>query len=326
MSATSAWGLASSTKAAAPGGAAITTNGDTTNDIQPVEYVTYSLVFPDAGATNNYHLYVRYRLLTDQNVDDSAWALNPLDSDPTQAASWDKINNTNAHAPDTTYHWIDLASNVTPGLDLIAAYTNVLSGLHGFAFGGRENGFLADSFVFSTGFNLDTTAYGQQLLTAAVTGPTLTPSGGSAAFVENGAAVAVDGGLTVADPDDANLTSATVTISANYVAGQDLLNFTNQNGITGNWNVATGVLSLSGMATLAQYEAAFRSITYSNTSDTPSTSLRTVSFIASDGDMTSAAVARNVTVAAGNDAPVNSVPGAQSVAEDSTLVFSTATQ
>src|SRR5205085_2404363 len=97
--------------------------------------------------------------------------------------------------------------------------------------------------------------------------------------------------------------------SANYTAGQDTLNFTNQNGITGNWNAATGVLSLSGTATLAQYEAAFRSITFTNTSETPSTSIRTVSFIASDGDMSSAVVTRNVTVAASNDAPVNSVPG-----------------
>src|SRR5205085_10654624 len=65
--------------------------------------------------------------------------------------------------------------------------------------------------------------------------------------------------------------------------------------------------------------------TFTNTSETPSTSIRTVSFIASDGDMSSAVVTRNVTVAASNDAPVNSVPGAQSVAEDSTLVFSAAT-
>ena len=41
--------------------------------------------------------------------------------------------------------------------------------------------------------------------------------------------------LTVTDADDANLESATVQITGNYQNGQDVLAFTNQLGITGNW-------------------------------------------------------------------------------------------
>ena len=39
---------------------------------------------------------------------------------------------------------------------------------------------------------------------------------------------------------------ATITISANYVNGQDTLTFTNQNGITGSWNAGAGTMTLSG--------------------------------------------------------------------------------
>ena len=61
--------------------------------------------------------------------------------------------------------------------------------------------------------------------------------------------------LTVTDADNATLAAATVSISGGFLAG-DALNFTNQNGITGSYNAATGVLTLSGTATVAQYQAA----------------------------------------------------------------------
>ena len=48
-----------------------------------------------------------------------------------------------------------------------------------------------------------------------------------------------------------------------------MLGFTNQNGITGSYNAATGVLTLTGSATLANYQAALRSVTYSNTQRQP---------------------------------------------------------
>src|SRR5262245_56063499 len=42
-------------------------------------------------------------------------------------------------------------------------------------------------------------------------------------------------------------------------------------------------LTLSGTATVADYRAALRSVTYSNTSDTPSTLARAIEFVADDG-------------------------------------------
>ena len=60
------------------------------------------------------------------------------------------------------------------------------------------------------------------------------------------------------DADNTNLAGATVTITANFASGQDVLAFTNQNGITGSWNAGTGVLTLSGTATVANYQTALR--------------------------------------------------------------------
>ena len=47
------------------------------------------------------------------------------------------------------------------------------------------------------------------------------------AFTEGNSATAVDTGLTVTDADSANLASATVAITGNFVTGEDVLGFTN---------------------------------------------------------------------------------------------------
>ena len=52
--------------------------------------------------------------------------------------------------------------------------------------------------------------------------------------------------ILVSDPDNASLVSAEVQITGFYQNGSDLLNFIDANGISGNWDVANGTLSLSG--------------------------------------------------------------------------------
>ena len=61
-------------------------------------------------------------------------------------------------------------------------------------------------------------------------------------------APAIDAALTVTDADNATLAGATVSIRR-LPGGRHVCNFTNQNGITGSYNAATGVLTLSGTAT-----------------------------------------------------------------------------
>ncbi len=128
--------------------------------------------------------------------------------------------------------------------------------------------------------------------------------GAALAYIENLGAVTITSTLTISDVDDADIESAVVSISANYANGQDVLAFVDQNGIIGSWNAASGELTLSGSATVAQYQAALRSITYTNTSDDPSTSTRTISYTVNDGDIDSNTVTRHITLSSTNDAPV----------------------
>ena len=128
--------------------------------------------------------------------------------------------------------------------------------------------------------------------------PVLSDVGGTLAYTEGQTARVIDGSITITDVDDTNIEGATVQISNNYASGQDVLSFTDQNGITGNWNAATGTLTLSGSASKANYELALESIKYQNTSDNPSTASRTVSFSVTDGDASSHVGTVSVTVTA----------------------------
>ncbi len=146
--------------------------------------------------------------------------------------------------------------------------------------------------------------------------PNLGVSGGAAAFLENGGAIVVDGGVTVADIDSANLASATAQITGGYVNGEDVLSATGGGGIAVNWDGSTGTLTLSGSATLATYEAALRSITFDNPSENPAASARTVSVTLSDGGASSSTLTRSITVTPTNDAPTVVAGGSASYTEN----------
>ena len=77
-------------------------------------------------------------------------------------------------------------------------------------------------------------------------------------FVENSAGVLPATTLSLLDIDSSHLQSATVSIINNYNPGEDSLLFTNQSGITGIFDTSTGVLALTGNATVASYEDALR--------------------------------------------------------------------
>jgi hypothetical protein len=66
-------------------------------------------------------------------------------------------------------------------------------------------------------------------------------------------------------PDGANITSATVSI-------------------TGSYSSSTGEMTLSGTATVADYQAALRSVEFASTDTSTSPAARTVSFTVTDAD------------------------------------------
>jgi hypothetical protein len=143
-------------------------------------------------------------------------------------------------------------------------------------------------------------------VTAVNDAPALVAGGATASTTEgDSAGVAVDPGLTVTDVDDTSLESATVSLVAGFDASEDELLFVDQAGIAGSYDAGTGVLTLTGSATVPQYQAALRSVLYRNSDgDDPSSATRTVRFRASDGDLDSNSVDAGVTVVAVNDAPV----------------------
>lgn len=139
--------------------------------------------------------------------------------------------------------------------------------------------------------------------------PTVTSSG-TTSYAENAAATAINSSLTLADVDNTTLASATVSITANFQSGADVLAFTNNGTSMGNiaasYDAATGALTLASAdasATVAEWQAALRAVTYANTSDAPTTSTRTVSFVVNDGAASSSAGTRSVSVTAANDIP-----------------------
>ncbi|MBT6246327.1 MAG: hypothetical protein HOI43_12995, partial [Gammaproteobacteria bacterium] len=135
--------------------------------------------------------------------------------------------------------------------------------------------------------------------------PVLSGAGGTLAYTEDDAATAIDTTLSLTDIDTTNMASATITISSGYQASEDALAFTNANGITGSWNSGSGIMTLSGSATKANYEAALESVTYQNSNSTdPDNSNRTVTWLVNDGTSNSSAVTSTITIADVNDAPV----------------------
>jgi Domain of unknown function (DUF4347)/SdrD B-like domain/Bacterial Ig-like domain len=121
--------------------------------------------------------------------------------------------------------------------------------------------------------------------------PTVSTSG-TVTYSVGAAAVVVDSGATVPpDADGDNLASATVSIASGAGTG-DTLSFTNQNGITGSFSADT--LTLSGVATAANYQTALDSVQFSTTST--STTARLLDWTVSDGVVSSATTTSTVDV------------------------------
>ena len=124
--------------------------------------------------------------------------------------------------------------------------------------------------------------------------PPVVTAGASVSYVAGATPVALDAGLAVADAAAVSLSAATVSISAGFVQGDTLSVGSPQTGIASQYNAATGVLTLSGAASLAAYETELNSITYASANAT--TSSRTILWSVNDGVNASAPVTSHVSV------------------------------
>lgn len=105
----------------------------------------------------------------------------------------------------------------------------------------------------------------------------------------------LDAQLTLSDVDNDLIFSVTVAI-VSYESGKENLTFTSQNGITGNFNSATGVLSLSGKETIATYQSLLRSVTYEYTGTSSATVSKTIQIQVRDADRTKYTTQKNLSV------------------------------
>ncbi|MAC82565.1 MAG: hypothetical protein CL624_00350, partial [Arcobacter sp.] len=95
--------------------------------------------------------------------------------------------------------------------------------------------------------------------------------------------------LVILTDDGADLQSAEISITSGFTSG-DTLEFTNDDNsvygnITSSYDSSSGVLSLSGTATIEQYKNALKAIRFYSTNDSPETAFnqRTLSWKVNDG-------------------------------------------
>ena len=150
----------------------------------------------------------------------------------------------------------------------------------------------------SENFVLSSDGNGGTLVTLVGT-PSISGAGNTTYWTQGQAPAAIDSTLSVSEANGTTLSGATVAITSGLLAG-DQLNFTNQNGITGSYNASSGVLTLTGVATIAEYQQALLSVTYNSTSSSPSEagadSQRTISWQVSNGFTNSNAATSTVDV------------------------------
>ncbi len=122
---------------------------------------------------------------------------------------------------------------------------------------------------------------------------------------------------TVTDVDNTTLASLTVTITNVLDPGSETLSAdVTGTSITAAYVPATGVLTLTGPDTVANFQTVLRKIKYQDTDVDPDTTPRVIHFVANDGTADSNTATSTVTIVAVDTQPT-AVNDAATVAEDS---------
>jgi VCBS repeat-containing protein len=136
----------------------------------------------------------------------------------------------------------------------------------------------------------------------------------SGIYIENAAPTVLATGAIVSDVDGTNIESATVQVTTGFIANFDYLTVDGATGpdtmlgISFNYVASTGILTLTGSAPLADYQAVLRQVGFESTSDDPGTS-RQISWGVNDGSVNSIAAITTITVAPVDDKPTLAATG-----------------
>ena len=150
----------------------------------------------------------------------------------------------------------------------------------------------------------------------------------TAAYTENGSPVTISPAATASDADNSDLIFGEVRIVAGGFDGDVLtvngLQSGTFAGIDFSYDAGSRSLVFDGPAAVADYQALLQQVQFQSTSENPTNfganPTRTLGWGLADGeDYSSPAQTTQITITALNDAPINTVPGGQTVAEDTTL-------
>lgn len=120
---------------------------------------------------------------------------------------------------------------------------------------------------------------------------------------------------TILDSDSASLAGATVTLTnpLDGAAAETLAVTTAGTGIVGNYDTATGVLSLSGAGTVGEYQQVLRTITYANDAASPTGGDRAIAVVLNDGQQLGPVSTSVVSVFDPNEVGLGADAGVRSV-------------
>ena len=157
-------------------------------------------------------------------------------------------------------------------------------------------------------------------------GPRGDDHGEALPYLQGQAPTDIDPGLTLQDlnsPTNPNIVGATVQITVNNNPSEDVLSFNPQNGISAtSYNAATGTLTLTGTATIGDYQTALRQVTYFNSSNNPTPLTRQVTFTVDDGATVNnlGSASRTITITPVTNAPTLSpIPNPAPIFENAGL-------
>ena len=126
----------------------------------------------------------------------------------------------------------------------------------------------------------------------------------SGAYTENIPAAIADVADATITAGAGTLTGMTVSLNNRPDGALESLSFTQgTTPITGSYDSGTGVLTLSGSASAAQYQEVLRSIRYENSSDNPTTTARGLTVTLTDQYGQTATASSSLSVTRVNDAP-----------------------
>lgn len=151
-------------------------------------------------------------------------------------------------------------------------------------------------------------------------------------FVEGSDAIPVAPSLLIGHESGERLSSASVALLGDSATSEESLGVdvfaVVSAGLIRDYNATTGLLTITGDATIAQYQTVLRTVTYQNTADAFGASSRELGFRVSDdsiqvGGTTSSQSVAEVTLTGENDVPTFAAIEDQTVGFGSTLQFQT---